>query len=337
MSTVRSISRRLIGRLPWLAAALGLALGLWLVLRQDPGRVLDVLLQAGWSLLWIVPFHLLPLLLDALGWRRLLLRHDLKQRLNMSWLLWVCCVREGVARLMPLASVGGELIGVRLLLLRGFDGAVATASVVAQMLVSLLNQYLFAVLGVLLMLGLGADAHFGRLVLLGLLLSLPLPAAAWLLLHHGRPFERVEGLLQRFVGDRSGSLPAFDGGAVDSVLRGYFRQPGQLLGALLWELAGMTLGAFENWWALRLLGHAVSPAEALALEAATQALRHLFFMVPGSLGVQEAALLLFGSVFGLPPDLAIALSLAKRLRELLLGLPSLLSWQWLELRRLRRR
>jgi uncharacterized membrane protein YbhN (UPF0104 family) len=57
-------------------------------------------------------------------------------------------------------------------------------------------------------------------------------------------------------------------------------------------------------------------------------------MIPGSLGVQEGGYLLLAPLVGLPPDAALALSLAKRAREILLGLPGLLvlhsserSWQ----------
>jgi hypothetical protein len=38
----------------------------------------------------------------------------------------------------------------------------------------------------------------------------------------------------------------------------------------------------------------------------------------------------------LGPDVALALSLAKRLREVLFGVPALLVWQWREVLRLRR-
>ena len=40
------------------------------------GSVLGVLQQAGWSLLWIVPFHVLPLWLDTIAWRILLAPRD---------------------------------------------------------------------------------------------------------------------------------------------------------------------------------------------------------------------------------------------------------------------
>jgi uncharacterized membrane protein YbhN (UPF0104 family) len=65
-------------------------------------------------------------------------------------------------------------------------------------------------------------------------------------------------------------------------------------------------------------------------------MRHLAFVVPAGLGVQEATLVLFGHALGISSELALAVSMAKRVREVLCGLPSLLSWQWMEGRRLHR-
>ena len=58
--------------------------------------------------------------------------------------------------------------------------------------------------------------------------------------------------------------------------------------------------------------------------------RRLLPGVPAGLGVQEAGLIGFGSILGLPPDAALTLSLVKRLREILFGIPALVSWQWAE-------
>jgi hypothetical protein len=57
-------------------------------------------------------------------------------------------------------------------------------------------------------------------------------------------------------------------------------------------------------------------------------------MVPGALGVQEASLIVLGSVIGLTPDVSLALSLVKRFRELAWGLPGLAMWQLNALHRL---
>ncbi|HXC21160.1 MAG TPA: hypothetical protein VNV13_06730, partial [Steroidobacteraceae bacterium] len=48
----------------------------------------------------------------------------------------------------------------------------------------------------------------------------------------------------------------------------------------------------------------------------------------GALGIQEGGYLLLAPLAGLPPSAALALSLAKRARELLLGLPGLLYLQF---------
>jgi hypothetical protein len=67
----------------------------------------------------------------------------------------------------------------------------------------------------------------------------------------------------------------------------------------------------------------VSWSDALLLESLGQAIRAAAFAIPGSLGVQEGGYLLLAPLAGLRPDVALALSLAKRIRELLLGIPGL--------------
>jgi hypothetical protein len=51
------------------------------------------------------------------------------------------------------------------------------------------------------------------------------------------------------------------------------------------------------------------------------------FAVPGALGVQEGGYVMLGRVVGIGPEIALALSLAKRVRELVLGIPGLIAWQ----------
>jgi uncharacterized membrane protein YbhN (UPF0104 family) len=100
------------------------------------------------------------------------------------------------------------------------------------------------------------------------------------------------------------------------------------------QYAAFCSGAFEIWFTLRLFGHPIGAGPAIVLESMTQALRHLAFVVPAGLGVQEASLMLFGHAFGISGELALSVSMAKRVREVLCGLPALLSWHWMEVRRL---
>jgi uncharacterized membrane protein YbhN (UPF0104 family) len=90
------------------------------------------------------------------------------------------------------------------------------------------------------------------------------------------------------------------------------------------------------WFTLYLLGHPPSVLEAILLESLVQAVQSASFIVPAGLGIQEGAFVLFGAATGLSTDMALALSLTRRLRQVGFGVPALLSWQWMEGGRLRR-
>ena len=65
-----------------------------------------------------------------------------------------------------------------------------------------------------------------------------------------------------------------------------------------------------------------SPSRALLCAARSAAV-----FVPGAIGIQEAGYAVMMPLFGLPPDIGIAVSLLKRAREIAVGAPVLLSWQ----------
>jgi len=74
------------------------------------------------------------------------------------------------------------------------------------------------------------------------------------------------------------------------------------------------------------LGHDVSLWQGIILESLSQAMKSAGFAIPGGLGVQEGGLLLLAPLCGLPAEDALALSLLKRLREMVLGVPALIAW-----------
>ena len=99
-------------------------------------------------------------------------------------------------------------------------------------------------------------------------------------------------------------------------------------------MVSWVLGAGEVWLALYYLGHPVSLLEAVLLESLGRAVRSASFMIPGALGVQEGGFMVLGALLGLGPETGLMISLAKRVRELLLGIPALVVWQAIESRRL---
>src|SRR5262249_34117006 len=97
------------------------------------------------------------------------------------------------------------------------------------------------------------------------------------------------------------------------------------------------LSASEVWVALAFAGQPIPFGSALAIESLVYALRTAAFVVPNAVGIQEGAYVLLGGAFGLSPEMALALSLLKRARDLTIGLPVLAGWQIVEGSRLSRR
>ncbi|AWN14534.1 lysylphosphatidylglycerol synthase domain-containing protein [Salinisphaera sp. LB1] len=323
-------------RLAYVVALIGGLLVIGLIAHTGYRAVLNALAIGGWNLLWLLPYHLCPIALDAWGWRLLIVRPDPYRRARWGVLTWIALVREGVGRLLPVASVGGEIAGIRLLILRGVDGATATASVVVEVLISLLSQYLFTAIGVALLIILTQSNETTTQVLIGIALTCPAPIIVLLLLDNAGIFQRLERFAERTLGGRSRLTQLLSGGAtLDQEIENVIAHRWRLAKATVWQLLGMVSGSFEVWLALHLLGHPVGVETAVILESVTLTIRHLAFLVPGGLGVQEAGLMVFGQMLGLSNETALALSLIKRGRELVIGIPILLSWQIYEARQLR--
>jgi putative membrane protein len=315
----------------YIGGLLGLALLVALVIRSDLSAMLHALDSGGLQLLWLVPYRALFFALYAVGWLALLGPYDPRRRAGIGYLFWVTTVREAVDRLLPVASVGGGVVGVRLVRWRGLATVPVSATVIVEMVTTLITVYLFTGLGLLLLVEFDATGRDYHRLLLASTLTLPVPVATVLLLRFGSAFGRLQKFLRPMVGEAMTSEQAE---SLDHEVRACLRRGRRLLASGALQFAALISGCFEIWFALRLFGHPVSWATALVLESMTQAVRHLAFVVPAGLGVQEAGLVIFGHAFGISGELALAVSMAKRIREVLCGVPALLSWQWSESRRI---
>lgn len=306
----------------WLAGGVGLLLAVVLLVRAGIPDVRRLLEIAGWRLLWLVPIHLVPLALDATGWRRLLRGVRVPGRI---YLTWAAVVREAVSGLLPVARVGGEVVGARLLMRRGVQGAAAGASVIVELTLTMGAQLVFAGIGLLLLLGYPASGATSRIVVLGLITGAVAVVAFFLVQHRLGMFALMERVLRAVVG-RDVLRVIGSPERLDHAIRAMYREHRALLECTAWQLAGLLAGAVELWITLHLLGQSSSVHAALVVESLTMAVQSAMFFVPAGLGTQEGSFVLVGIAVGLSPDVALALSLARRVRQVLLGVPALVAW-----------
>lgn len=306
-----------------IALALGLVVMIALVIREGAESIAGLLRHAGWLLLLLVPIHAVPLLLDVMGWRVLI-----AGRSRIRVLFLIASIREAINRLLPVANIGGELVGIRLLTREGVSGITAATSVIVEVLLFIVAQYLFLTLGVACLLSITGSVGATGALLTAVAGGLPVILVLIGLLRSGLFFRAIERMASRMLDANGPSRLTNQLAGLDSATRELTSAHGRLARAIAWQLAALIGGCSETWLALGWLGHPLSLAGALVLESFTVAARSLIFVSPAGLGVQEAALIGVGHALGLGSDVAVALSLAKRMREILFGLPALAAWQW---------
>ena len=238
--------------------------------------------------------------------------------------VWGRMLREAASDVLPLAQISGLLVGARAPQAAGVAEDVVFASTIVDMTTELAAQLLYTLLGVaLLAIQLGGGPVGGSLELvIAAALAFLLAAGAGFILVQRRGVGWMGWLARRWLPD---SVARAD--AVAVVLDAIYRQPGRLAAGTALHLLGWLASGVSSWIALRLMGAEAPLWAVFAVESLMYAARSVAFALPGGLGVQEGAYVLLAPLFGLHGADMLALSLLKRARDLVIGVPTLLVWQ----------
>ncbi|SAK60010.1 membrane protein [Caballeronia arationis] len=310
--------------------SIGVVLFVALIGWQGFGSVASTLAAAGWGLVAVAAFHLLPVVLDAGAISVLFGKRDRDVTLRDAVLArWS---GESVNSLMPAGQIGGPMLMVRYLAQRGMRARDAAAVITVSTTMQTIAQLVFALIGVAL-LGSGSGTGVRNAVLIVIVVIGALIFGFYLAQRRGlfgRTMRFASSVAARFSAKRDWSSLVTRAEAVDAAVHEMYRERGKVAASFALSLVGWIVGTGEVWLTLRLIGHPVDWTDALILESLGQAIRGAAFAIPGSLGVQEGGYLLLARLVGLPPEAALALSLAKRARELLLGVPGIVYLHFVE-------
>jgi putative membrane protein len=306
----------------WLLSA-GVLIFIVVLGSQGLPTVLSMLALAGWGLVPVALFHVVPLVLDAAAIR--VLFEPAAARRPMRWALLARWVGESAASLMPAGQLGGPVLMARHLRRLGMSTRDAAAAITVSTTLQSFAQIGFALLGVSLL-----GAHTGRLsepgLRTGVLIAsafLGLQVAGFYMAQRRGLFGRVMRTAARLFGRRDWSVWMVHAEAIDAAVDRTYGRAGPVAASFALNLAGWVAGTVEVWWVLQLIGLPADWSDSLMLESVGQAIRGAAFAIPGALGVQEGGYVLLASLVGLPSDAGLALSLAKRAREIIMGLPGL--------------
>jgi putative membrane protein len=319
-------------RLSYILALLGLLVALLLVSYYGFGNVITSVSRIGWPEFGvIVGWQLVLFVILGLAWDLIIPSRTMRR----PWvLIWGRMVRDASCNCLPFSQIGGFVFGARAVTLHGVEWHTATASTVVDVTAEFLAQIAFTCIGLGILLaraprsGLAVpvEAGIGLAVLAGFGFVWVQKGAAPVFARIGR---RIAGRWFADAGERFQVLQAELG-----LIYGH---TGRLALGFLVHLIGWIGTAAAGWIGYRALGVPINFDDALAIEALLSAAAAVAFLVPVNAGVQEAGYAGLGAIFGVPPELSLGVSLVRRARDIVVGVPILLIWQLVEMRRLRLR
>jgi putative membrane protein len=322
-------------RVSYILALLGVLLAVWLVFYYGFGNVLDAVGRVGplrFGL--IVGWQLLLFVILGLAWDAIMPAATLKgRRLRQLWVLvWGRMVRDASANCLPFSQVGGFVFGARAVTLHGVAWPTAAASTVVDVTAEFLAQIAFAGLGLGILLARAPGSGLAVPVEVGLGLAvLACFGFVWVQRGAGSVFARLgRRIAARWYANAEERLEVL---LAEMAL--IYARPLRLGLGFFIHLVGWICAAVSDWITYHALGVPIDFDDALAIEALLSAAAAVAFLVPVNAGVQEAGYAGLGAIFGVAPDLSLGVSLVRRARDILVGIPILLIWQVVEVRRMR--
>jgi putative membrane protein len=317
-------------RLSYVLALIGVLIALLLVAWFGFGNVATAIGRIGWPQFGlIVGWQLVLFVILGLAWAVIMPPRNARRP-------WVevlgRMVRDSSANCLPFSQVGGFVFGARAVTLLGVEWHTATASTVVDVTAEFLAQIVFAGLGLAILLARAPASALAVPVEIGLGLAvLACFAFVWLQQGAGVIFTKLSRRIAgRWFEDAQERVEILS--AELNLIYGHTLK--LALGFLIHLIGWIGTGA-AGWISYHALGVPIDFDDALAIEALLAAAAAVAFLVPVNAGVQEAGYAGLGAIFGVSPELSLAVSLVRRARDLAVGVPILLLWQYIEMRRLR--
>lgn len=297
---------------------LGVGLLAVVIAEIDVAKVADRVAGVGFGFLVILAIYLVAFAIDSVTWQMTIPSVPLTG--SWAYRVWkLRMVGEAFNTVMPGGGMGGEPVKAMLLKKHyGIGFREGAASLILAKTINVIALVAFLVVGFALMIGGGSlPASYGPVAAAGLV-ALSVAVALFFVtqrfgvtsitgtwLSRWRVLRRVEGVLHH-IHDMDQRLIGF-----------YTKARARFAAALVLAFGNWLLGVVEIYYALYLLGHPVSWADAWIIEAAAQLVRTGAFFIPAAIGVQEGAFLLVcGAITG-SPTLGVSAAIIRRLREII--------------------
>lgn len=332
-------------------------LGLTLLIGGVAWIGMNSIIQSFWSVglkgltiltLWQI------MVIILLGWAW----HAVCPNISVIRLMWARFLRESAATCLPFSQIGGILLSIRTVCFKkhpytknpsNISVAQGISANIVDITTETLGQIIFTIVGIgILIVGQyhetlhnvtlpGIKISLKWLIILGIIFLFLISFSLVWSQRQGSTFIRKSlNFLSKNIAKQWTDQINANASTLQNALDQIWAKPKNILLSCFLHFIGWLAGAVGTWLCYRFLGANINIQEAITIEALICVALSIGFLVPANVGVQEGAYVVLGSIFGLDPHLSFSLSLIRRARDILIGVPCLLLWQALEIHSLRK-
>ena len=284
---------------------------------------LELIIENKYKLFFIILIHIPTLFFDAMAWKVFIKNENF----SILWSFIITWVSQASGKFFPTGTVTGEFIRIYLGTKKGLSFHESSSTVFADLVIATFSLFLIASLSFLIVLSNNViffqnDNSFYIVISLLILLSGCVFFYFFINRRLLRFFLNVKNPLNFKLKRNNIKLLL----KIDYSLFKISSNKLNIFKATITRLLGWISGALEIYVFLMIINVEVSFVDVILIEAFTGLIRSVVFFIPAGLGVQELAFVIIGSHVGLSDSVSFSMAIGRRIREIGVGLPAILTW-----------
>ena len=275
------------------------------------------------KLLLLVLAHIPTLFLDTLAWK-ILMR---KNYLGLLWCFLITWISQTAGKITPTGAITGEFVRIYLSIKKGMTTSEASSTVIGDLALAAFSLLIMALVSFLFLFYNSENLNvfqgkvryltFSIVILIFATVGFCISIRKRFMKSFLRKFPRIIKLNKEIINN----LIKFD----FELFRLSFRLKIVFL-ALFYRTLGWIGGAFEIYVFFLIIGVSVDFTDVIIIESITGIIRAIVFFIPAGLGVQEISFVIVGNFLGLASPVSFSAAIGRRIREILVGVPALITW-----------
>ncbi len=284
---------------------------------------LELITENKSKLFFIILIHIPTLFFDAMAWKVFIKNENF----SILWSFIITWISQASGKFFPTGTVTGEFIRIYLGTKKGLSFHESSSTVFADLVIATFSLFLIASLSFLIVLSNNViffqnDNSFYIVISLLILLSGCVFFYFFIKRRLLKFFLNLKNPLNFKLKRNNIKLLL----KIDYSLFKISSNKLNIFRATITRLLGWISGALEIYVFLMIINVEVSFVDVILIEAFTGLIRSVVFFIPAGLGVQELAFVIIGSHVGLSDSVSFSMAIGRRIREIGVGLPAILTW-----------